>query len=239
MVSKSAAPADVHSIGELDDGTPFFAPLGELQVIDDGERVTCHLCGRALQLLSAEHLRRHGWTPQLYRATFGLNRSTALCSPAVVERRRAIGRERYQQNARVRIGLAHGQELARSGRLLEMSHAVQRPGTASLERRLRSGGITAASRAARRAGAAARRLSRVTELGFGSERDYLIDRYVVREWPVARIKAELEIGSSVLTEILDAAGVRRRRPGGRVPALARWSRGVDGASESASSFGYH
>ena len=227
MVSKPTTGADVHPIGQLDDGTPFFAPLGELQVVDDGDRVVCHLCGRALQILSAEHLRRHGWTPQLYRTAFGLNRSTALCSPAVADRRRAIGLDRYQRNARVRSGLAHGQELARSGRLLQMSHEVQRPGTASLQRRLRSGEVTAASRVARRAGAAARRLSRIAELGFASERDYLIDRYVTREWPVARIKAELEIGSSVLTELLDAAGIKRRSPGGAGPAVARWSRRLD------------
>jgi hypothetical protein len=91
MASKSGATAGLHPIGELDDGTPFFSPLGELQMVDDGDRVICHLCGRAMQLLSAEHLRRHGWTPQLYRSMFGLNRSTALCSPAVAERRRAIG----------------------------------------------------------------------------------------------------------------------------------------------------
>lgn len=231
MVSKSAAGAGLRPIGELDDGTPFFAPLGELQVVDDGERVLCHLCGRALRLLSAEHLRRHGWTPQLYRSAFGLNRSTGLCSPSVAARRRAIGIDRYQCNENVRNGLAHGQQLARSGYLLEMSHAVQQPGTASLERRRRSGEVTAASREVRRAAAAARRLSRVTELGFGSERDYLIDRYVVRKWPVARIKAELEVGSSVLTVILDAAGIKRRRPGGAGPAVARWSRGAGASTQ--------
>src|SRR4051794_40542510 len=73
MRAKTARAVGLHPIGQLDDGTPFFAPLGALQVVDDGERVTCHLCGRALQLLSAAHLRRHGWTPQLYRSTFGLN----------------------------------------------------------------------------------------------------------------------------------------------------------------------
>src|SRR5205807_417529 len=106
-------------------------------------------------------------------------------------RRRAIGRDRYRRNASVRSGLAHGQELARSGRLLEMSHAVQRPGTASLERRRRSGEVTEESRGARRAAAIDRRRRRVADLGFDSESNYLIDRYVVREWPVSRIKAEL------------------------------------------------
>ena len=91
--------------------------------------------------------------------------------------------------------------------------------------------MTAASRAARRAGAVERRTKRIVELGFTSERDYLIDRYLVREWPVSRIKAELEIGSAVLTQILDDADIKRRRPGGTKPALARWGRVA--ASESA------
>jgi hypothetical protein len=39
---------------------------------------------------------------------------------------------------------------------------------------------------------------------------------------VARIKAELGIGSSVLTEVLDDAGIVRRQPGGAAPAHARW-----------------
>src|SRR3954453_17157780 len=102
MASKSVATAGFPPIGVLGDGVAFFAPLGELQVVDDGDRVICHLCGRALQLLSTEHLRRHGWTPQLYRDAFGLNRSTALCSPALIERRREIGKERYRRNEGVR-----------------------------------------------------------------------------------------------------------------------------------------
>jgi hypothetical protein len=224
VATPSSPAAGVHPIGQLDDGTPFFAPLGELQVVDDGDRVICHLCGRAMQLLSAEHLRRHGWTPQLYRSTFGLNRSTALCSRTLAERRRLIGLDRYQRNKKVRNGLARGQELARSGVLLEMSHQVQRPGTAALERRRKSGEVTKASRAERRTMSVRRRLNLVTELGFTSERDYLLDRYLVREWPVARIKAELGVGSSVLAEILDAADITRRRPGGARPAVLRWSR---------------
>jgi ROS/MUCR transcriptional regulator protein len=230
VIPKSSASTPVKPIGRLDDGTAYFAPLGELVVIADGERVLCHLCGRALQMLSAEHLRRHGWTPQLYRQAFGLNRSTALCSPAVVERRRAIGSERYLRNAKVREGLAQGQELARSGRLLEMSHAVQQRGTASLQRRSRSAAVTAPSRVTRRVRAVERRNRLIAELGFTSERDYLIDRYLDQGWPVSRIKAELEIGSAVLTEILDGAGIKRRRPGGTGPALARWGRVA--ASES-------
>src|SRR5215813_12353559 len=44
--------------GVLADGTPYYAPLGE--VIVDGSLVTCHLCGRALRSVTA-HLHSHGW----------------------------------------------------------------------------------------------------------------------------------------------------------------------------------
>jgi hypothetical protein len=44
-------------VGVLDDGTPFYVPLGE--VIVDGSRVVCHLCGRAL-LSVAAHPAWHG-----------------------------------------------------------------------------------------------------------------------------------------------------------------------------------
>ena len=51
-------------VGTLADGTVCFAPLGELLVVDGGQRVVYHLCGRVLVLLAASHLRKHGWTPQ-------------------------------------------------------------------------------------------------------------------------------------------------------------------------------
>ena len=47
--------------GVLADGTPFYAPIGE--VVVDGSLVTCHLCGRALRSVTA-HLRAHGWTKE-------------------------------------------------------------------------------------------------------------------------------------------------------------------------------
>src|SRR5690348_6698430 len=41
-------------VGVLADGTPYYAPIGE--VIVDGSLVTCHLCVRALRSVTA-HLR--------------------------------------------------------------------------------------------------------------------------------------------------------------------------------------
>jgi predicted transcriptional regulator len=88
-----------------------FAPVGELLIVDAGERVVCHLCGRAFAFLPG-HLPRHGWSAELYREVFGLGRSTSLCAPALQQRRRELGVERYAANPRLREGLAVGQARA-------------------------------------------------------------------------------------------------------------------------------
>src|SRR5215469_17452111 len=61
-------------VGVLADGTAFYAPLGEVVVVDDA-LVTCHLCGWALRSVTA-HLRAHGWTKQVYCEAFGLERAS-------------------------------------------------------------------------------------------------------------------------------------------------------------------
>jgi hypothetical protein len=52
-------------VGALADGTPYYAPIGE--VVSDGITVTCHLCGRSLK--SARFSPRPGrkWITLLYR----------------------------------------------------------------------------------------------------------------------------------------------------------------------------
>ncbi len=64
--------------GQLADGTPFFAPVG--QVVAAGSRVVCHLCGRAFRSVPA-HLRAHGWTKAAYCDAFGLERGQPLEGP--------------------------------------------------------------------------------------------------------------------------------------------------------------
>jgi hypothetical protein len=49
--------------GHLDDGTPYFSPIGE--VVADHSQVICHLCGRAFRSV-ATHLTSHGWTKTQY-----------------------------------------------------------------------------------------------------------------------------------------------------------------------------
>ena len=81
-----------------------------------------------------------------------------------------------------------------------------------LQRRKQSADATAERRAALRDQAVARRRARMAELGFATERAYLLDRYVRREWGIARIKTELRVGSAVVPRMLDAAGIVRRPP---------------------------
>jgi hypothetical protein len=194
--------------------------MGELLVVDGGERVVCHICGRALAMLGATHLRQHGWTAEAYRQAFGLRRGTSLCAPAVTERRRRLGLERYGSNRRLREGLAVGQEMARSGRLLELSHLAQPAGSARAETRRRAGERTAPVRQ-RASSVAASRVEAVV-LGFAGDLGaYLRDGYGRRRLPVLALARELGVGNSRMQELLDTAGVVRRRPGGAGPARVR------------------
>lgn len=62
---------------------------------------------------------------------------------------------------------------------------------------------------------AAERKARVRALGFASVEDYLRQRYLVQGWTVHALGAELRTGRRVLPRLMDAAGIPRRRPGGR------------------------
>lgn len=72
--------------GVLDDGTPCYAPVGE--VVVDGSLVICHLCGRGLRSVVA-HLPSHGWTKEQYCEAFGLERGQSLEGPATRKLRAA------------------------------------------------------------------------------------------------------------------------------------------------------
>ena len=71
-------PAPRPVVAVLADGTPAFAPVGE--VVVTGTRVICHLCGRALRSVPA-HLRVHGYTKEAYCLAFGLERGQSLEGP--------------------------------------------------------------------------------------------------------------------------------------------------------------
>ena len=89
----------------LPDGTPCYAPVGEI-VIVDGSLVTCHLCGRALRSVTA-HLKAHGWTKDAYCEAFGLERGQSLEGTATRKMRAASFSARLLFDPAVQIGRAH------------------------------------------------------------------------------------------------------------------------------------
>jgi rubrerythrin len=76
-------------VGHLADGTPYYAPLGQLPYDPDEDRVQCHLCGEWFCQVGGSHLlRKHGWTMGEYRRAFGLPKRISVCSVGVSDRRR-------------------------------------------------------------------------------------------------------------------------------------------------------
>ena len=121
--ARRSGPALRPVVGVLADGTPFYAPIGE--VVVDGARVTCHLCGRSLRSVSA-HLRAHGWTKQAYCAAFGLERGQPLEGPETRKLRSAAFTARLIFEPAVREGSAAGRERARSGDLTRAAATAAR-----------------------------------------------------------------------------------------------------------------
>jgi DNA-binding phage protein len=101
-------------VGVLADGTPYFAPIGE--VVSDGITVTCHLCGRELKSVAA-HLRAHGWTKAAYCETFGLERGQPLEGQETRKRRAASFAPRLIFDPAIRAGSAVGRQRAAAGEL--------------------------------------------------------------------------------------------------------------------------
>ena len=110
-------------VGMLADGTPFYAPIGEVAV--DGPLVTCHLCGRALRSVTA-HLRVHGWTKQAYCEAFGLERGQSLEGQETRKLRAAAFTSRLVFDPAVRAGSAAGRARARTGELTRDAAAAAR-----------------------------------------------------------------------------------------------------------------
>jgi hypothetical protein len=130
--------------GVLPDGTPYFAPVG--QVVADGALVTCHLCGGAFRSVAA-HLTSHGWTKAQYCEAFGLERRQSLEGADTRKLRAAAFSARMVFEPALRSGSAHGRELARSGQLSRTAAAAARGRPFPEQRRERS--RTAVSTAAR------------------------------------------------------------------------------------------
>ncbi|GAB3365948.1 MucR family transcriptional regulator [Modestobacter lapidis] len=104
-------------VARLPDGTPVFAPLGQLVVADAGRRVVCHACGDLLTHISPAHLHRHRLDGQAYRRSYRLALRRSLVAPGLADVRAQEGRRRYTGNEALRAGLEHGQR--RTHRLAE------------------------------------------------------------------------------------------------------------------------
>lgn len=77
-VTASSAPG---AVGRLADGTPYFAPLGEMAYDSDEDRVQCHLCGGWFRIVGSSHLiSKHGWSVAEYRRQFGLLAEDPTCA---------------------------------------------------------------------------------------------------------------------------------------------------------------
>jgi lambda repressor-like predicted transcriptional regulator len=111
---RRAARAPRPVVAVLADGTPAFAPVGE--VVVTGARVVCHLCGRPFRSVTA-HLRVHGYTKEAYCAAFGLERGQSLEGPDTRKLRAAALTSRLVFDPAFRAGSAAGRQRARSGDL--------------------------------------------------------------------------------------------------------------------------
>jgi lambda repressor-like predicted transcriptional regulator len=122
-IAAQVSVAHRRAAGVLNDGTAFYAPIGE--VIVDGSRVVCHLCGRSLRSVAA-HLSAHGWTKAEYCEAFGLERRQSLEGPETRKLRSAALTARLVFDPAIREGSAAGRDRARSGDLARDAAAAAR-----------------------------------------------------------------------------------------------------------------
>jgi hypothetical protein len=122
--------------GVLADGTAFYAPIGEVVVVNDS-LVTCHLCGRSLRSVTA-HLKAHGWTKEAYCEAFGLERGQSLESSQTRKLRAAAFAARLVFDPSIREGSAAGRQRARSGDLTRDAAAAARGRPIPEQRRRKS-----------------------------------------------------------------------------------------------------
>jgi hypothetical protein len=85
------------ALGRLPDGTPYFAPLGEIAYDPDEDRVQCHRCGCWYRGIAGSHLHRvHGWTIDEYREAFRLMKGVPTVAVGVSTALAAHTRRRVQ-----------------------------------------------------------------------------------------------------------------------------------------------
>ena len=144
-LARPANPERRPVLGVLGDGTQYFAPIGD--VVADGARVTCHLCGKAFRSVAA-HLASHGWTKAQYCETFGLERTQSLDGSDTRKLRAAAFGARLVFEPALRNGSARGRQRAVSGQLTRQAADAARGRPFPEQRRRRQrGAVSAAVRA--------------------------------------------------------------------------------------------
>jgi hypothetical protein len=165
-------------LGRFADGMPYSAPLGELLVDRDDDRVQCHLCGSWFRQLGSTHLpRAHGVTAEQYRELVGLLPRHPLWAPSLIAAQAARYRARLPHDERLRAGMRKGAALAKSGDLKREARVLLATRPVSLERarQLEQSGAVLGKRRAERY--RARRGARARELGFDDLTTYYRHRY--------------------------------------------------------------
>lgn len=223
-------------VGVLADGTPFYAPIGEVLTVD--ARVTCHLCGRSFRSVTA-HLRAHGWSKERYCAAFGLERGHSLEGEDTRKLRSAAFAARLIFEPAVRDGSAAGRARARAGDLTRDAAAAARGRQFPEERRRknarsRATGQSAVASTARRERAdqqlAAVAATAAARHGFADIGALVMERLQAGA-SLASVSRELGLHKDWLSRHLSrldpvAAGLAKRRPrhqpeGAWIPALAK------------------
>ncbi|GAA4263492.1 MucR family transcriptional regulator [Dactylosporangium darangshiense] len=215
-------------LGWLADGTPHYAPVGELLV--DGDRVCCHLCGKWF-LSVASHLRHHGWTKTAYVNAFGLELGNPLSGPATRKRRSEALSARDAEPA-IRQARLAARERTASGELAEAAARAARGRAHPAERRVKTlaalGEVDPAARAAGNRRRGERHRERVTadvarRFGFATFEEYL----------VARVRAGLSMAA-----ISREAGLHKDWVCRHAPATGRPTPGEARLGPHARSLGY-
>src|SRR5262245_46587240 len=147
---RSGPPApQPRSAGFLPDGTAYYAPVG--QILVDGDRVCCHLCGRWF-LSVGSHLSAHGWTKSGYLAAFGLEFGNPLSGEATRKRRSAALAARSAVEAVIQQAQQEAVRRCRTGDLTRTAAAAARGRAQPAERRAKTlatlAGVSPQARAA-------------------------------------------------------------------------------------------
>lgn len=84
---RRATTQDAVPVGWLGGGEPVYAPIGEM--VYDGDRALCHLCGRWFKMVGGSHtMSAHGITAAEYRELFHLRGIVSTAGPGTSQRKR-------------------------------------------------------------------------------------------------------------------------------------------------------